>query len=182
MRKTQNEWDTIPQYIEALEDTQQQAKCAKMLIKDANLVIYATRSMLSTEQYPKANDLWEDLDRVDRTWKEWKAIYTKADRKDIVKCMTDENFEQFSSAATGGAHGTVGVSGGGAEPPTGCPSPVTLDELEGCLDSLAGAAVTSKGTLDELVKSNATLAKAIATLTENNSRLSKKVEHQVVEL
>ena len=40
-----------------------------MLINDATLVMYAARAMLSTERYPKANDLWEDLYRVDRTWK-----------------------------------------------------------------------------------------------------------------
>ena len=68
-----NKWNTIPHYIEALEDTQQQAKRAKMPIDDATLVMYATRAMLSIERYPKANDLWEDLNRANRTWKEWKA-------------------------------------------------------------------------------------------------------------
>ena len=52
-----NKWDTIPHYIEALEDTQQQAKRAKVPIDDATLVMYATRAMLSTERYPRANDL-----------------------------------------------------------------------------------------------------------------------------
>ena len=91
MRKMHNEWETIPQYIEALEDAQQQAKHVKMLIDDATLVMNATRAMLSTERYPKANDLWEDLDRVDRIWKEWKVTYTKADRKAIVKRMAADN-------------------------------------------------------------------------------------------
>ena len=45
-----------------------------------------------------------------------------------------------------------------------------------------GGAVTGKYTLDELLKTNATLAKAIASLTETNSRLAKKVEHQAAEL
>ena len=62
-----------------------------MLIDDATLVMYATRAMISTERYPKANDLWEDLNRVDRTWKEWKAIYIKADRKAISKRIAAEN-------------------------------------------------------------------------------------------
>ena len=42
--------------------------------------------------------------------------------------------------------------------------------------------MTVKDTLDELVKANATLAKAIAALTETNSRLAKKVEHQEADL
>ena len=84
--------------------------------------------------------------------------------------MAADNVEQFGGAGTGGARGNDGGSGGGAKPPAGRPYPVTLDELEGCFDSLAGAAVTGKETLDELVKSNATLAKAITALTETNSR------------
>ena len=68
MHKMHNEWETIPQYIEALEDEQQQAKRVKMLINDTTLIMYATRAMKSTGRYPKANVLWEDLDRIDRTW------------------------------------------------------------------------------------------------------------------
>ena len=40
-----------------------------------------------------------------------------------------------------------------------------MDELEGCFDSLAAAAVTGKDTLDSLVKSNALLAKTNAELS-----------------
>ena len=43
----------IPQYIEALEDAQQQAKRANMPIDDATLVMYVTRVMLSTERNPR---------------------------------------------------------------------------------------------------------------------------------
>ena len=42
--------------------------------------------------------------------------------------------------------------------------------------------MTIKDTLEELVKANATLAKAISVLTETNSRLAKKVGHQTAEL
>ena len=50
MRKMHNGWDTIPQYIKALENAQQQAKRAKMPIDDATIVMYTTRAMLSTER------------------------------------------------------------------------------------------------------------------------------------
>ena len=50
MRTMHNEWETISQYIEALEYAQQQAKRAKIPIDDANLVMYATRAMLSREK------------------------------------------------------------------------------------------------------------------------------------
>ena len=100
-----------------------------MPIDNANLVMYTKRAMLSTKRYPKAKDLWEDLDRVDRTWKEWKVTYTKADRKAIVKRMASYNLEQFGGAATGGARGIGRGIGGGTKPSAGRPSPVTIDEL-----------------------------------------------------
>ena len=65
-----------------------------------------------------------------------------------MKRMAADNLDHFSGAATGGARGNGRGSGGGAKPPAGRPSSVTLDELEGCFDSLAGAAVTSKETLE----------------------------------
>ena len=44
------------------------------------------------------------------------------------------------------------------------------------IDILAGVAVTGKGVMEELVKSNASLTITIATLTDTNARLAKKVE------
>ena len=51
-----------------------------------------------------------------------------------------------------------------------------MEDLEGCFDILAGVAVTGKGMLEELVKSNASLTVTIATLTDSNARLAKIVE------
>ena len=73
MRKMHNKWEKIPEHTEELEDAQQQAKCAKMPTDDATLVMYAARDMLPTYRYPKENYLWEDLNRVKRTSKEWKV-------------------------------------------------------------------------------------------------------------
>ena len=50
-----------------------------------------------------------------------------------------------------------------------------MEDLEVCFDSLEGVAVTGKGVLEELVKSNASLTITIATLTDSNARLAKKV-------
>ena len=52
---------------------------------------------------------------------------------------------------------------------------VTMDELEGCFDSLANAAVTSKDTLESLVNSN-------STLTKTNAELSDTIKAQVAEI
>ena len=76
--------------------------------------------------------------------------------------------ENFGGTALGSA-----VSG--KEPPAGRPTPATLEDLEGCFNSLAGVAVTGKRVLEELVKSNAFLTITISTLTYSNARLAKKV-------
>ena len=77
--------------------------------------------------------------------------------------------EQFGGAALFGASGWK-------EPPVGRPTPATVEDLEGFFDRLAGVVVTGKGVLEELVKYNASLTITIATLTDTNARLSKKVE------
>ena len=83
--------------------------------------------------------------------------------------------EQFGSAELGGAVR-------GKEPPAGRPTPATVEDLEGCFYSLAGVEVMGKGVLEELVKSNASLTITIATLTDSNARLAKKVETLTEEL
>ena len=148
-----------------------------MPIADVTLVMIATKAMLSTGRFPKADDLWEELDKPDRMWPKWKEIYERANRKAVVKRLASVNVEQLGGAAP--SSGLVGGSAGGnSDPPAGRPSALTLDELKGCFDSLAGAAMTNKDTVDELVKTNATMIKAIATLTKTNDRLTKKVEAQ----
>ena len=70
----------------------------------------------------------------------------------------------------------LAVPAGGEESSMGLPTPATLEDLEVFFYSLAGVAVTGKGVLGELVKSNASLTITIANLTYTNARLSKKVE------
>ena len=76
--------------------------------------------------------------------------------------------EQFGGAELCGAVGRK-------EPCAGRPTPATVEDLEGCFDSLEGVAGTGKGVLEELEKSNASLTITIATLTDTNARLMKKV-------
>ena len=50
--------DTIPQYIAALEKAQLQAARAEMPIPDNYLMMVATKAMLSSERFPRANKYW----------------------------------------------------------------------------------------------------------------------------
>ena len=176
MRKMHTEVETVPEYVEALQDAQLQAKRAKMPIEDTTLVMIATKAMLSTGRFPKADDLWEDLDRADRTWTKWKELYERADRKAIIKRMAAGDVEQFGGVAREGQPGRP------APLTLGRPAPLTLDDLEGCMDDLAGAATSSRETLDELVRSNAKLSQAVADLSDANAKLVTKVENQAAEL
>ena len=124
MRQMHHVFDTIPQYIDALEKAQKQAERSEMPIVDSTLVVMATKAMLETERYPKADDVWEDLAKKERKWLKWKKIYKKVDHKAIIKRKAGVDVEQFEVAEIDGA-------GRGEEPPTGCPTPVTLDGLEG---------------------------------------------------
>ena len=85
------------------------------------------------------------------------------DTKDTIRIQAEgKEAEQFGGAALGGAVGAK-------DPPDGRPTPATVEDLEGCFDSLAGVAVTGKEVLEKLVKSNASLTITIATLTDSNA-------------
>ena len=60
--------ESIPKYIEAMEKAQDQSERADNKISDTMMVNIATKAMLSTERYPKTNNDWEDLSKIERTW------------------------------------------------------------------------------------------------------------------
>ena len=72
MRQMYQVFETTPQYVNPLEKAQKQAERAEMPIADATLVVMATKDMLETERYPKADDVWEDLSKKERKWLKWK--------------------------------------------------------------------------------------------------------------
>ena len=162
--------DTIPRYIVVLEKAQLQAARAEIPIQDNYLMMVSTKSMISLEHFPRANKDWEDLKKVSKSWMKLCKLLKKSDMKGTIRIQAGlKEAEQFGGAALSGA-------GGGEEPPAGRPTPATMEDLEGCFDSLAGIAGTGKRVLEELVKYNSSLTITIATLTNTNARLSKKVE------
>ena len=70
------ECDGIPEYIHTLDDAQAKAVRSKVPITDTMLMIIANSSMLQTEQYPRANDEWEEMPVADHTWDKWKTLYS----------------------------------------------------------------------------------------------------------
>ena len=95
-------------------------------------------------------------------------MYKKAEKQSRVKRQAAGRQEQFGRAL-------LEARAGGAANPGGRGTFVTIDELEGCFDSLATAATTRKTTLDELVNTNSTLTSSITELATTNTQLTKEV-------
>lgn len=145
----------------------------------------ATNVMLSTEQFPRANDEWEDLDPSERTWMRWKTVYKVAAKKAKVKKQAAEGQDRFgrAHAATDGL-GTseTGLLAIGGNHRPHAPAPFTMEVLEGCFDNLAAAATTKRAVMEELVKANGTLTTTnedlvgvVKKLTAENKQLQQEV-------
>ena len=72
MRQMHHIFETIPQYIDALDKAQKQAYRAEIPIANDTLIMMANKSMLENERYSKADYVWEDLSKKERNWSKWK--------------------------------------------------------------------------------------------------------------
>jgi hypothetical protein len=124
--------------------------------------------MLSTEQFPRANKDWEDLDVWDRKWAKWKAMYRVAEKKSKIKIKAAGGKDQFGSA---------NAATDETPPPDDNNEPVGLPALEGYFDNLAAAAVNEKAVLETLVTTNATLTASNAELSATVTKLTNDVRH-----
>ena len=155
IRVMHTENESIAQYIWALEEAQQQAERASMLIMDSTLVMIATKAMLATQRFPTKDEKCEELGRYVQTWGKWKEMYTKGEKQSRVKRQAACGQDHFGGAVLEAR--TVGAATPGKRG-----TPVIIDELEGCFDSLATASTTGETTLDELVNTNSALTSYLA--------------------
>ena len=99
--------------------------------------------------------------------------------KNVRSCKKSKKRSRVKRQAAGGQDQFGGAvleaRAGVASTPGGRGTPVTIDELEGCFDSLATAEITGKTTLDKLVETNYTLTSSITELAATNTRLTKEV-------
>ena len=98
MHNAHNDSDGIPEYINTLEDGRDKAARAGAPISNNMLVIIATKEMLTTEQYPRANETWEELDVEEKTWTAWKTLYCAAAKKAAIKATAGRGRVQFGAA------------------------------------------------------------------------------------
>lgn len=171
MRELHLKVESIPEYIEAMERAQEQSERADNKISDTMLVNIATRAMLSSERHPRTNDDWENLSKTERTWPKWKTMYRDADNKAKVKKKArGAQFGGLANRTTPPAQANVANVANAPKK-----EPVTLEELEGCFDSLATAAVTGKDSIESLLKNN-------SLLTKTNAELSAVIKAQAAEI
>ena len=89
--------DGIPEYINKLEDAQKQSTRSGNPITDPNLLLFVANAMLRIDCFPRANEIWEELPGVDRTWARWKEIYQKADMAKKVKKTVQGGQDHFGA-------------------------------------------------------------------------------------
>ena len=68
MQRYHLEVEGIPDYINLLEDAQQQARRAGKTIADETLLLFASTAMITRERFPRANNAWEERAERDNTW------------------------------------------------------------------------------------------------------------------
>ena len=98
MQRYHMEVKGIPEYINMLEDAQQQAVQAGRAISENTLLLFASTAMLTSERLPRANDVWEDRAETDKTWAAWKLAYNQAHAKARVKAQAHGGNTKFGAA------------------------------------------------------------------------------------
>ena len=67
MQQCQLEVKGIPKYINMLKDAQKQVGRSGRTISNITLLLFASTEMLTTEKYPRTNNIWEDRDKDQKT-------------------------------------------------------------------------------------------------------------------
>ena len=98
MQRYHLEVEGIPEYINMLEDAQQQAGQAGRAISDNTLLLFASTTMLTSDRLPRANDAWEEWAEPDKTWVAWKLAYEQAHAKARVKAQAHGGNTKFGAA------------------------------------------------------------------------------------
>ena len=77
----------MPEYINALKDTQTQFRRANHNITNATLLLMATNAMLIIQRFPRANERWEEKTFQAKIWPAWKILYKEADHQAKISCI-----------------------------------------------------------------------------------------------
>ena len=98
MQRYRLEVEGIAEYLNMLEDAQNQAGRAGQTISNKTLLLFMTTVMLTTEIFPGTSDDWEYRAESDKTWESWKEAYKKAHVKARIKAQANEGTVKFGAA------------------------------------------------------------------------------------
>ena len=174
------EIEGIPEYINILEDAQKQAGRAGWIIADETLPLFASRSILTTEQYLWTNNNWEDQSEDQKTCADWKTSYKRAHAKAFVKAQAAEVSVKFGAANAAERilkNIKVATDKDGNR--------VGIKSLEGYFDNLAAATTNNKLVLEQLVANKAKLAATnedLVTIIIKLSNENKDIQRETYRL
>lgn len=140
----------IDMYFKRIDDAVQYAADADTPYSAKQILQTAMHAMLSTGDYMEACTKWEEKEDDDKTWGNFKIFFAKEYHK--------LREQQRMTTKQGGFHSANSVI-----------------SIETALDNLAMAATQDKGIVEELVKSNATLAEQLKTAVQTITELTKTI-------
>ena len=98
MQRYHLEVEKIPEYINMLEDAQQQAGRARRTISDKTLLLFTSTATLTSERFWRTNDDWKERAERDKTWPQWNSAYKRAHAKARVKAQANNGSIKFGAA------------------------------------------------------------------------------------
>ena len=112
------EHEGIPEYINALEDTQKMVALsnASNTIAEGTLLLIASTSIQKSQRFPRANEKWEDLTKDTQTWDAWKVLYNDAHAKARMNNSALKGQDQFGAANETGVWAPLGASNRDTKP------------------------------------------------------------------
>ena len=150
---------TLAIYIRKQELCQEIAQDARVPIDESSMVTTGTKHAVSTGGMDEAWKTWKRKPLADQTWPNWKSHWTDAfqEKRELIK-LTGTAFNGMANQAREAKEDAMG------------------EQMMSALDNLANAAVQKNDTVEQLVKSNATLALTIKSQQEEIKRLHSILE------
>ena len=87
----------ILKYINMLEEYQLKSKLANLPISNDTLISISTKAVLTSDDFTRTTDEWEDIENSNKTWSQCKEDYSKAHTKCALCSKEAGKGDHFSS-------------------------------------------------------------------------------------
>jgi len=161
MMSVRESTESIPEYINGLEELQQASKQANLPVTDASLVVIANKSMIAHGVFTTttSSDFNKLLD-AGRTWAAWKSLRAKR--------VTNPDGNPFGGAAS---H---------KKQQNNVPSDQMIDTFAVFLANLHASINNGRDTMQQLVETNAALQAVAAAATSGGSTINQIVANNTM--